>query len=61
MREMTCVQCSRVMKYVTNVQDKQVPVCNYTDCPNFWLLQLWNEIMSDLPYEQDDNETSDNN
>lgn len=48
----TCVQCSREMKFATEVQSKQVPVCNYPDCPNFGLLQLGNEIMSDFAEDE---------
>ena len=34
------------MKYATDVQNKQVPVCNNPKCPNYGLLQLGKEIMA---------------
>lgn len=46
--EYHCVQCGRVLEAYTDVQDKQVPVCTYPDCPNYGLLQLGIEIMKDV-------------
>ena len=42
-----CVQCGREMENGTN-WDKFVPVCNYPDCPNYGLLQMGVEIMSNI-------------
>lgn len=41
----SCVQCHLEIEFVINVEDKQVPVCNNPECPNYWLLQLGSDIM----------------
>ena len=43
-----CVQCGEEIKYATDVQNKQVTVCNNPKCPNYGLLQLGKEMMDNL-------------
>jgi hypothetical protein len=45
---MTCVQCQREIKSVIHVQEKQIPVCSNPECPNFGLLQVGHEIVSEF-------------
>lgn len=44
----TCVQCAREMTkkvYVCTDTTKTIPICDYPDCPNYWLLQVGIEAL----------------
>jgi len=43
-----CIKCGEEITRVTNVEEKQIPICTDINCSIYGVLQLGQEIMTEI-------------